>query len=97
MSLKMKKFLKVFMPIFIIIGLPSLALGADLDSVVSKISSTAITYMRVVGVLIIIGLAIYIMKNYERLKEIFVMCLTIFIGAIILINADSVSSFFFSS
>ncbi len=88
----MKKLLKIFA-----LALPSVVFSADLTSIVNKISSWIQTALTAIGTIIIIAVAIYFMKNLDRWKEIFLVCLGIVLATLGIMNAQAISFFLFSS
>lgn len=82
--------------VFTTLLLSSLALGADLDTILQKIFTfTQSTTSKSVVALIFIGLAIYIWKNLERWKEWGLNVAGIIIGLVLYLNAQTVAGWFF--
>ncbi|WP_394996079.1 TrbC/VirB2 family protein [uncultured Helicobacter sp.] len=87
--------LRLLIVLFISLVLPEMALGADLNSMVSKIFSWVQTALTAIGTLIIIAVGIYFLKNLERWKEIFIQCVGIIAATLLIMNAQSISQWAF--
>ena len=76
--------------------LPEVALCADLNSMVTKIFGWIKTALTAVGTLVIVAVGIYFLKNLERWKEIFLMCVGIIGATLLIMNADTISRWAFN-
>ncbi|PAF42320.1 hypothetical protein BKH45_04360 [Helicobacter sp. 11S03491-1] len=68
--------------------------GTFINEILNLISNT---YMKALGSLIILGVGIYMIKEKERIKEIFVTCIIIIIGVAVIVNAKEISNYIFDS
>lgn len=90
--------IKNIFTIFFLLTLPNLLFGAiSLEQMVSKVVEfTNSTLVKSVLTLIIIAISIYAAKNHDRGKEIIVMCITIILALVALINAGAIANALFS-
>lgn len=70
--------------------------GATLEGIVTKIESyTQGSIAKSMATLIVIGIGIFMAKNHERLKEIWLVCVIIIAAIMLIVNARSVVSILF--
>lgn len=65
------------------------------DQVNSILDIVSNEYTKPIGALIVLGVGIYMIKERERLKEIFVSCIVIIIGTMVITNARQISDWLF--
>lgn len=65
------------------------------DQVNSILDIVSNDYTKPLGGLIILGIGIYMIKEKERLKEIFVNCIVIIIATIVITNARTIGDWLF--
>lgn len=72
---------------------PNFMFGASLADIVKKINDwIQDSFVKPMLVLVIIAIGIYIAKNHDRIKEIWVMCVIIIIAILIILNANSIAN-----
>lgn len=72
---------------------PNFMFGASLADIVKKINDwIQDSSVKPMLVLVIIAIGIYIAKNHDRIKEIWVMCVIIIIAILIILNANSIAN-----
>lgn len=65
------------------------------DQVNSILDIVSNDYTKPLGGLIILGVGIYMIKEKERLKEIFVNCIVIIIATMVITNAREIANWLF--
>lgn len=74
----------------------SLIFSASFESIVTNITSQVSGTMgKSIFTLIVIAVGIYMMKNWERLKEVWQVCVVIVIGAGVVTNSRQIVEWFF--
>lgn len=94
----MKKLTNKIKFIFLVLfSLPNILFAAaSFEDIVKKIVEyTQSSLIKSIATLIIIGVFIYMIKNHDRLKEIFVLCITIILGLFGIINASAIANWMF--
>lgn len=78
----------------LLVTLPNFLFGAGLAELVQKINEwIQNSFVKPMLVLIIIAIGIYMAKNHDRIKEIWVMCVIIILAVLIVLNAQNISNF----
>lgn len=65
------------------------------DQVNSILDIVSNDYTKPLGGLIILGIGIYMIKEKERLKEIFISCILIIIATMVITNAREIANWLF--
>lgn len=77
----------------LLVTLPNFLFGADLAKLVEEINKwIQDSFVKPMLVLVIIAIGIYMAKNHDRIKEIWVMCVIIIIAILIILNAGNISN-----
>lgn len=77
----------------LLVTLPNLVFGAGLKELVDEINTwIQDSFVKPMLVLVIIAIGIYMAKNHDRIKEIWVMCVIIIIAILIILNAQGISN-----
>lgn len=72
--------------------LPSFVFGASLADIVKEIDNwIQNSFVKPMLTLVIIAIFIYMAKNHDRIKEIWVMCIIILIAVIGIMNAGNIA------
>ena len=73
----------------LLVTLPNFLFGAGLKELVDEINKwIQDSFVKPMLVLVIIAIGIYMAKNHDRIKEIWVMCVIIIIAILIILNAS---------
>lgn len=75
---------------FIMVDLASAKSFGDL--VTSLLDFLNNGFMKAVGVLICIGIGIYMVKQHDRIKEILVTCIVIILGTLAITNSQAIAN-----
>lgn len=82
--------------ILFFLALQSFIFAASFESVMNTILNAITgTVGKSIGTLIIIALGLYIAKNHDRLKDIWLTCLLVFLGICLALNAKTIVNYFF--
>lgn len=77
----------------LLVTLPNLVFGAGLKELVEEINNwIQDSFVKPMLVLVIIAIGIYMAKNHDRIKEIWVMCVIIIIAVLIILNAGAIAN-----
>lgn len=77
----------------LLVTLPNFLFGAGLKELVDEINKwIQDSFVKPMLVLVIIAIGIYMAKNHDRIKEIWVMCVIIIIAILIILNASSIAN-----
>ena len=77
----------------LLVTLPNFLFGAGLKELVDEINKwIQDSFVKPMLVLVIIAIGIYMAKNHDRIKEIWVMCVIIIIAILIILNANSIAN-----
>lgn len=88
---KIKKFNAKLVSL-LLFTLPNFAFGASLADIVKEIDNwIQNSFVKPMLTLVIIAIFIYMAKNHDRIKEIWVMCIIILIAVIGIMNAGNIA------
>lgn len=88
---KIKKF-NAKLVVLLLFTLPSFVFGASLADIVKEIDNwIQNSFVKPMLTLVIIAIFIYMAKNHDRIKEIWVMCIIILIAVIGIMNAGNIA------
>lgn len=77
----------------LLVTLPNFLFGAGLKELVEEINNwIQDSFVKPMLVLVIIAIGIYMAKNHDRIKEIWVMCVIIIIAVLIILNAGAIAN-----
>lgn len=87
---------RIYLALMAFILLPQSMWAKTLEEMIRTITDALDNgIIKAIGTLVIIALAVYTIKNYERWKEIIVMVITILVGVVCIMNANRISDAIF--
>lgn len=76
----------------LIITLPNFVFGAGFAELVQQIDQwIQNSFVKPMLTLVIIAVGIYVAKNHDRIKEIWVMCVIIVVAVLVIMNAGNIA------